>query len=48
MLCISCYFMFGYVEKLLDIIVTVNFKIYDVTDFKTNNYNTHIAEYLKK
>ena len=26
----------------------VNFKIYDVTDWTTNNYNTHIAQYLKK
>ena len=26
----------------------VNFKIFDVTDWKTNNYNTHIAQYLKE
>ena len=26
----------------------VSFKIYDVTDWTTNNYNTHIAQYLKK
>ena len=26
----------------------VNFKIYDVTYWETNNYNTHIAQYLKK
>ena len=26
----------------------VNFKIYDVTDWTTNIYNTHIAQYLKK
>ena len=26
----------------------VNFKIYDVTAWKVNNYNTHIAQYLKK
>ena len=25
----------------------VNFKIYDVTDWITNNCNTHIAKYLK-
>ena len=26
----------------------VNFKIYDVTEWTTNNYNTHNAQYLKK
>ena len=26
----------------------VKFKIYDVTNWITNNYNTHIAQYLKK
>ena len=26
----------------------VNLIIYDVTDYTTNNYNTHIAQYLKK
>ena len=26
----------------------VNFKIYDVTTWLTNNYNTHIAQYLAK
>ena len=26
----------------------VNFKVYDVTDWATNNHNTHIAQYLKK
>ena len=26
----------------------VNFKIYDVTTCLTNNYNTHIAQYLTK
>ena len=26
----------------------VNFKIYDVTNWITNNYNTHIAQYLKR
>ena len=25
-----------------------NFKIYGVTDCQTNNYNTHIAQYLKR
>ena len=26
----------------------VNFKIYDVINRETNNYNIHIAQYLKK
>ena len=26
----------------------VNFKIYDITEWTTNNYNTHIVHYLKK
>ena len=26
----------------------VNFKIYDVTTWLTNKYNTHIAQYLMK
>ena len=26
----------------------VNFKIYDVTNWTTNNYNTNIAQHLKK
>ena len=30
----------GYVEKQLDKKAKVNFKIYDVTDWKTNNYKT--------
>ena len=39
---------FVYVEKLFDKKVLVSFKIHDVTDWATNNYNTHIAQYLKK
>ena len=34
--------------KWLDKKVTVNFKIYDVADWTTNNYNTYFAQYLKK
>ena len=34
---------FCFVEKELDKKVLVNFKIYDVTDWKTNEYNTHIT-----
>ena len=36
---------FGFVEKRLDM---VNFKIYDVTNWTTNNYNAHITQYLNK
>ena len=40
--------LYGYVEKRLDKKAMVNFKIYNVTDGTTNNYNTHIAQYVKK
>ena len=40
--------LFGYVEKRFDKKTMVNFKIYDVTDWITNNYNMYIAQYLKK
>ena len=39
--------IFGHVEKRLDLIDKVNFKIYDVTTRETNNCNTHTAQYLK-
>ena len=39
---------FGYLEKRLDKKAKVNCKIYDVTNWNTNNYNKHIARYLKK
>ena len=39
---------FGYVDKQLDEKASINPKIYDVTDWTTNNYNTYIAQYLKK
>ena len=35
-------------KKRLDLKDKVNFKIHDVTTLSTNNYNTHIAQYLKK
>ena len=44
--CLS--WLFGYLEKLFDKKAMVNFKIYDVTDWRINNYNAHINEYLKK
>ena len=40
--------LFGYKEKRLDKKVKVNSKVYDVTDWTANNYNTDIAQYLKK
>ena len=39
---------FWYVAKRLDEKDKVNFKIYDVTAWLTNNRNTHIAKYFKK
>ena len=38
---------FGYEEKRLDKEAIDNFKIYDVKEWTTNNYNTHIVQYLK-
>ena len=35
-------------EKGLDWKDRVNFKIHDVTTWLTNNYNTHISQYLTK
>ena len=40
--------LFAYVEKRLDKKAKVNSKLYDITDRTTNNYNTHIPQYLKK
>ena len=39
---------FCYVEKRLDEKPKVIFKNYDVINWETNNYNTHITQYLKK
>ena len=36
------------VEKQLGKKVMVNFKIYDVTDWATNDYNTHTTQYFRK
>ena len=38
----------GHLGKRLDKKGKVNFKIYDVTDWITNNYNTYIDQYPKK
>ena len=40
--------LFCHIEKRLDAKDKVNFKIYDITTLLTNNYNTRIAQYLKK
>ena len=39
--------LFDHVGKQLDKKTKVDFKIYDVTDWETKNYNTHIAQILK-
>ena len=41
----SLCWLFDHVVKTED---TINFKIYDVTTWLTNNYNTHIVQYLTK
>ena len=40
--------LFGQVEKRIDWKDQVNLKIYDVGTWLTNNYNTHIVQYLTK
>ena len=40
--------LFGHLEKAALLESKVNFKICDVTIWLTNNFNTHIAQYLKK
>ena len=40
--------LFLYVEKELYKKAMVDFKIYDVTDWTTNDYITHINQNLKK
>ena len=43
-----CPDFFGHAEKRPDKNAKVNFKLNDVTYWETNNYNTHVADYLKK
>ena len=38
--------LFGDVEKQLDKKAKLNFKIFDVTDWTINNYNTYIVQYF--
>ena len=40
--------LFGDIAKRLDKEDKVNFKFYDVTAWLTNDYNTHIAQYLQE
>ena len=40
--------IFGHVEKRLDLKHNVNFRIYDVITWLTNNCNAYIAQNLKK
>ena len=40
--------LLGYAEKRLDEKAMVSIKIFDVTDWTTNNYNTHITQNIKK
>ena len=39
---------FGHAGKRLDKKVKGNIKIYDVINWETSNYNTHITQYFKK
>ena len=41
----SPYFL-SHVGKRLDKTVKVNFKIYDIIDWETNDYRTYTAQYL--
>ena len=42
------FWQFGNAEKRPDKKAKENFKIHDVTNWKSNNHNTHIDYYLKK
>ena len=43
-----CHDVFSLVEKQFDKKANGNFKIFDIIDWEPNNYNIHIAQYLKK
>ena len=43
-----CPDVFGHVRNQLHKKAKVCFKIYGMRDWEANNYNTHIAHYLKK
>ena len=40
--------LFGDAKNWLDKKAKVNFKIFDVTDWTVNNYNTHTEQHLQK
>ena len=42
------FWIFGHVEKRRNKKAKVNFEIYDVTNWTTNNFDTYIARYPKK
>ena len=43
----SLFWLFRYVEKQLDEKAKVNFKVQQIIDWTTNNYNTHIFQEVK-
>ena len=43
-----CPDFFGLVQKQPDKKTKINFKICDIKNWKTNNYNIHFTQYLKK
>ena len=43
-----CPGFFGHIRRRLDNKAKFNFKIYDGTIWETSNYNTYIAQHLKK
>ena len=45
---LEIFTLFGYVEKRLDNKADVNYKIYDVTDWATNNYNIFLNIWRSK
>ena len=45
--CSSDIFILVLTENILDQNAMVDFKVYDVTDWTKNNYNTQITQYLK-
>ena len=40
--------IFGNLGKYLNKKAKVNFKMYDLTNWETNNYKAHIVQYLEK
>ena len=40
--------IFGDIRRHIGLIAKFNFKNYDIIIWETNNYNTQVAQYLKK